>query len=411
MPMTKTGIDFFTIRKLFPMIHRRVHSKPLVYLDSVATTFKPQSVINTITTFYKTGYATVHRAIYNTAVLATENYEATRHKACSFLNAKSENEIIFVKGTTEAINLVAHSFTDAFITAGDSIIISEMEHHSNIVPWQLAAKRKGAVLKVIPVLENGELDFQAFLKLLDNKTKMVAVTHVSNVLGTINPLKKIIEAAHAHGAKVFVDGAQAVSHHTIDVQDLDCDFYAFSGHKMYGPTGIGVLYGKEELLDKMPPYQTGGDMVDTVTFENTTFDRVPQKFEAGTPMIAGVMAMAAVFDFLHETGIDRIQAWENELFDALWAGLSRIPKVKILGQKENRNPLVTFTVDGVHPLDLATLLDLQGIAVRSGHLCAQPLLRRYGLTSACRASIGMYNTKDEIHFFIDKLEEVVSGLV
>lgn len=407
--MSKTE-EFDTIRKLFPMVQRRVHSKPLVYLDNAATTFKPQSVINTLTTFYKSGYGTVHRAIYSTAVLATEAYEGTRKKARSFINAKSEDEIVFVKGTTEAINLVAFSFGQAFIQPGDSIIISEMEHHSNIVPWQVCAETRKAELKIIPFLDDGSLDLEAFYKLLDDKTKIVALTHVSNVLGTIIPLQEIIQAAHAKGAKVLVDGAQAVAHMAVDVQALDCDFYVFSSHKMYGPTGVGILYGKLDLLNAMPPYQTGGDMIDEVTLTKSTFSKAPQKFEAGTPIIASVIGLGAAFDFIHEIGLDDITEWENELLDDMWRGLSAVPHVQILGKRDNRSSLITFAVDGVHSMDLATLLDLQGIAIRSGHLCAQPTLRHYGLTSASRVSLAFYNTKDEIQFFCEKLDGAIKEL-
>jgi cysteine desulfurase / selenocysteine lyase len=408
--MNSRAQEFDAIRKLFPMVHRRVHSKPFVYLDNAATTLKPQSVINTLTTFYKSGYGTVHRAIYNTAILATEAFELTRKKAQHFLNAADVSEIIFVKGATEAINLVAYSFGEAFINPGDSIIISEAEHHSNIIPWQECAKRHQAKLLVIPVLDDGTLDFDAFLKLLDNKTKIVAITHVSNTLGLINPIEKIVEAAHSYGARVLVDGAQAVCHMQVDVQALGCDFYLFSSHKMYGPTGLGILYGKKELLEEMPPYQTGGDMIEEVTFERTTFTGLPQKFEAGTPNISAVIGLGAAFDFLHEIGLEKIALWEQELLKELWRELQHVPEIEILGGAENRISLVTFTIKGVHPLDLATLLDLHAIAIRSGHLCAQPTLRRFGKTSANRASLSMYNTKEEIAFFVEKLCHAIEEL-
>lgn len=402
--------EFDAIRKLFPMVQRRVHSKPLVYLDNAATTLKPMSVINTLTTFYKSGYGTVHRAIYSTAVLATEAYEATRKKAKQFLNAASEDEIVFVKGTTDAINLIAYSFGRAFIQPGDSIIISEMEHHSNIVPWQVCARENRAELKVIPFLDDGTLDLEAYYKLLDEKTKIVAVTHVSNALGSINPIDEIVKAAHAKGAKVLVDGAQSAAHIPVDVQALDCDFFVFSGHKMYGPTGVGILYGKMDLLDAMPPYQTGGDMVEEVAFTHTTYASGPQKFEAGTPIISGVIGLGAAFDFLNEIGLSEIAEWEHELLDDLWSQLVSIPHVQILGKRDGRSALITFTVDGVHPMDLATLLDLQGIAIRSGHLCAQPALRHYGKTSANRASLAMYNSKDELSIFCEKLDSAIKEL-
>jgi cysteine desulfurase/selenocysteine lyase len=397
-------------RQDFPMLKRTVHGKPLVYLDSAATTLKPKAVIDAISNFYSDHYGTVHRAVYELAGEATANYNAVRTKVQHFLNAKSSDEIIFTKGTTEAINLVAFSFGEAHIEPGDEILISAMEHHSNIVPWQLLAERKKAHLKIIPLLQNGELDLEAYEKLLSSRTKLVSIAHISNVLGIVNPLKTIIKAAHQKGAKVFVDGAQSAPHLKIDVQDLDCDFFAFSGHKIYGPTGIGVLYGKKELLDQMPPYQGGGDMIQTVTFEKTTFQPSPLKFEAGTPMIAQVIGLGAALDYIQSYGLDKIHAYETALMKHALKKLTQIEGIRILGPIENRTSLITFNIEGVHPLDAATLLDLQGIAVRSGHLCAQPLLQHFGCSTALRLSLASYNTMEEIDFFCQSLESAVSAM-
>ena len=394
----------------FPMLKRTVHGKPLVYLDSAATTLKPQSVIDAISNFYSDHYGTVHRAVYELAGESTANYNAVRTKAQHFLHAKSSEEIVFTKGTTEAINLVAFSFGEAFIQPGDEILISAMEHHSNIVPWQLLCERKKAHLKVIPLRENGELDLEAYAKLLSSRTKLVSIAHISNVLGIINPLKVIIKAAHQKGAKVFVDGAQSAPHLKIDVQDLDCDFFAFSGHKIYGPTGIGILYGKKELLDQMPPYQGGGDMIQTVTFEKTTFQPSPLRFEAGTPMIAEVIGLGAALDYVQSHGLNQIHAYESALMKHALEKLTQIEGIRILGPLENRSSLIAFNIEGVHPLDAATLLDLQGIAVRSGHLCAQPLLHHFGCSSALRLSFASYNTIEEIDFFCQSLENATSAI-
>jgi len=391
----------------FPMLKQMVHERPLVYLDSAATTLKPQSVIDAISGFYSENYGTVHRAVYQLAGRSTANYDAVRSQVQRFLHAKSPEEIVFTKGTTEAINLVAFSFGQAFIQPGDEILISAMEHHSNIVPWQLLCERKKAHLKIIPLRENGELDLQAYEKLLSSRTKLVAIAHISNVLGIVNPLKAIIDAAHRKGVKVFVDGAQSAPHLKIDVQALDCDFFAFSGHKIYGPTGIGILYGKQELLEQMPPYQGGGDMIQTVNFEKTTFQPPPLRFEAGTPMIAEVIGLGAALTYIQSHGLDQIHAYESSLMKHALQKLTQIKGIRILGSLENRTSLITFTIEGIHPLDAATLLDLQGIAVRSGHLCAQPLLHHFGCTEALRISFASYNTLEEIDFFCQSLENVV----
>lgn len=398
------------VRLEFPMLGQVVHDHPLVYLDSAATSQKPQCVIDAISNFYQKSYGTVHRAVYSTAIAASEAYQASRKTVQQFLNAKSEDEIIFTRGTTDAINLVASSFGKAFIHEGDEILITEMEHHSNIVPWQMCAEERKARLVVVPFLDSGELDFDAFLQLLSDRTKIVAITHLSNVLGTINPIDAIISAARKVGAKVLVDGAQSAPHMPVDVQKLDADFFVFSGHKAVGPTGIGVLYGKHEVLNQMPPYQGGGDMIETVTFAKTTYNTLPLKFEAGTPMIAEVIGLGEALRFLMKLGMESIMLYEKKLLDVLWQELSAIEHVQILGNNPNRGSLITFAVDGVHPLDLATLLDLQGIAIRSGHMCAQPIMRHYGLTGASRASLAFYNTEQEIHQFATALKKVIGHL-
>jgi cysteine desulfurase/selenocysteine lyase len=408
--MSDLESDFLAIRKRFPLLHRRVHNHPLIYLDSAATAQKPASVISTITDFYKNGYATVHRAVYSTSLEASEVYEEVRRKVASFLNASAFEEIVFTKGATDAINLIATSFGKAFIDPKDTIILTEMEHHSNIVPWQLCAEARGATIKVIPFRDDGQLDLEVYKRYLKEGAKIVAVAHISNTLGIINPIKEIIDLAHAHGAKVLVDGAQSAPHMPIDVQSLDCDFFVFSGHKTFGPTGIGILYGKRQLLDALPPYQGGGDMIETVTFEKTTYNSLPLKFEAGTPPIAEVIGLGAALDFLQEVGMSRIQEWEEQLVDTLWKAIHAIDGVKILGGKANRSAMISFTIEGVHPLDVATLLDLQGVAIRSGHLCAQPVMRHFGIEGALRASLALYNTKDEIHNFAKALTLVLSQL-
>lgn len=397
-------------RSDFPMLQKKVHGKPLVYLDSAATSLKPQAVINAISQFYSDHYGTVHRAVYALAEASTSRYDAVRRQVQQFLNAASAEEIVFTKGTTEAINLVAASFGQAFIEPGDEILISAMEHHSNIVPWQLLCERSKAHLKIIPLLENGHLDLEAYEKLLSSKTKLVSIVHISNVLGIVNPLKQLIKAAHKKGAKVFVDGAQSAPHLKIDVQDLDCDFFAFSGHKIYGPTGIGILYGKKELLNQMPPYQGGGDMIQTVTFEKTTFQPSPLRFEAGTPMIAEVIGLGAALDYIQSYGLERIHAYETRLVNYAFKKLSNIEGVRLLGPSEGRSSLITFTLEGMHPLDAATLLDLQGIALRSGHLCAQPLLQQFGCTTALRISFAPYNTIEEIDYFCQSLTKVTQQM-
>ncbi len=403
-------VDFSKLREDFPLLKTKMHGKPLVYLDSAATAQKPNCVIDAITDFYQNHYGTVHRAIYELSSFATHKYEETRAKVAKFLNAKKNEEIIFTRGTTESINMVAYSFGKAFINKGDEILISEMEHHSNIVPWQMLCEDRGAVLKVIPMNDLGEINLENYALLLNAKTKLVAITHVSNALGTVNPIKEMIQMAHQMGAKFLVDGAQSAPHMKIDVQDLDADFFVFSGHKLYGPTGIGILYGKEELLNAMPPYQGGGDMIEKVTFEKTTYNTLPLKFEAGTPLIAEVMGLNAAIDYINNIGIEAIYAHEHDLLVHATSRMEEISEVQILGQAANKGAILTFVADGIHSLDIATLLDLQGIAIRSGHLCTQPVMRHFGITSTARASFALYNSKDEIDFFIQALKTSIQQL-
>lgn len=401
---------FVKHRQDFPMLKKMMHGHPLIYFDSAATAQKPQVVIDTITDFYTNHYGTVHRAIYEIALYATTEYQAARSKIQAFLNASEPEEIVFTRGTTDAINLVAHSFRRAFLKPGDEIIISAMEHHSNIVPWQFACEESGAILKVIPINDLGELQMDSFKQLLSNKTKLVAVCHMSNALGTINPIKEIAALAHAAGAKILVDGAQGAPHMPVDVRDLDVDFYAFSGHKAYGPTGIGVLYGKRELLEQMPPCQGGGDMIKTVSFEKTTYNDIPLKFEAGTPMIAEVIALGAAIDYLSAIGMEAIQAYEHELLVYATEKIKSIPGLRIVGNAKNKGAILSFSVEGVHPLDIGTMLDLRGIAIRTGHHCAQPVSNRYDVSSTARASFAFYNSPAEVDHFIEMLKEVLDLL-
>ena len=401
---------FAKIRNDFPMLQKVVNDHPFVYLDSAATAQKPDCVIDSITNFYRDQYGTVHRAVYSTAAWASEAYQKVRERIAKFLNASIADEIIFTRGTTSAINLAVSSFGKAFIKKGDEVLITEMEHHSNIVPWQIMADALGAKLQVVPFLDNGELDMEAFKKLLSHKTKLVGVAHVSNALGTINPVKEIIKLAHAVGAKVLVDAAQSVPHMPVDVQDLDCDFLAFSGHKLVGPTGVGVLFGKLDLLNSIPPFEGGGDMIETVTFPKTTYNVPPLKFEAGTPMIAEVIALGAAIDYVSSIGLTDIFSWEHHLLSYLQPRMEEIQGLKVLGKAKNKSGIVTFSIDGIHPLDIATMLDLRGIAVRSGHLCAQPVMRHYGITASARASLGFYNNIQDLDRFLEALKQVVTIL-
>lgn len=394
----------------FPVLKKTMHGKPLVYLDSAATAQKPVSVIEAIQNFYNHHYGTVHRAVYGLAVEATERFQKVRILSQKFLNAAKDSEIIFTKGTTESINLVASSFGKAFIKPKDEILITEMEHHSNIVPWQLLCQERGAVLKVVPFNDLGVLDLEAYQALLSSRTKLFACTHISNTLGTVNPIKKLIKIAHAAGASVLIDGAQAAPQRPIDIQDLDADFYVFSGHKAYGPTGIGVLYGKEALLESMPPYQGGGDMIESVTFEKTTYNVLPMKFEAGTPLIAEVMGLGAALEYLENVKRANIHQWEQELLDYALNLLKEIPEVHFIGEAPEKGGIISFIIPGVHPLDIGTLLDLKGIAIRTGHLCAQPVMRHFGVTSVARISFGLYTSKEDIDIFAKGLKEVIGQL-
>ena len=390
------AFDVDKIREDFPVLKQRIHGKPLVYLDSAATAQKPFAVIDAIRKFHEVDCANIHRGVHELSQRSTAAYEETRIKAKRFLNARAKNELIFVRGTTEGINLVASSWGRKNVKAGDEIVISTLEHHSNIVPWQMLCEEKGARLRVIPVDDRGELLLEEYEKLLGPRTRMVAVGHVSNALGTINPVRQIVEMAHRAGALALIDGAQAAPHMKIDVQALDADFYAFSGHKVIGPTGIGILFGKARLLNAMPPYQGGGDMIKSVTFEKTIYADLPYKFEAGTPNIAGGIGLGAAFDYLTSIGLDKIAAYEHELLVYGTEALSRIPGLRIIGTAREKAAVLSFVIDGIHPHDIGTVLDRQGIAVRTGHHCAQPVMDRFGVPATTRASLAFYNTFAEI---------------
>jgi cysteine desulfurase/selenocysteine lyase len=401
---------FTELRKQFPILGRTVKNKPLVYFDNAATSQKPQCVIDALSHYYSYYNANIHRGIHTLAEEATLAFEATRVAVQEFLGAASADEIIFTRGTTEAINLVAYTWARENIGTGDEVIVSEMEHHSNIVPWQIICEEKKAVLKVIPVNDNGELNMDVFRALLSNKTKMVAIVHVSNSLGTVNPVEEIISAAHKVGAKVLVDGAQSTVHLDINVQEMNCDFFAFSGHKVYGPTGVGALYGKKELLESMPVFQGGGEMIKEVTFEKTTYNDLPYKYEAGTPNIADTIALKTALDFVKGIGKDKIRAHEEELLAYATEQLQAIPGLTIIGQARNKVSLVSFVVEGVHPQDMGVLLDNMGIAVRTGHHCTQPLMKRFGIPGTVRASFALYNQKEEIDAFIIALNKTIKML-
>jgi cysteine desulfurases, SufS subfamily len=398
------------LRQQFPILNRMVKGKPLVYFDNAATSQKPQVVIDALTHYYTHYNANIHRGIHTLAEEATMAYEATRRTAQEFIGAVSEEEIIFTRGTTEGINLVAYTWGRQNIGTGDEIIISGMEHHSNIVPWQILCEEKSAVLKVIPVDDNGELVMDTYKALLNSKTKLVSVVHVSNSLGTVNQIKEIIEAAHQVGAKVLIDGAQSAVHLDINVHEMDCDFFAFSGHKVYGPTGVGVLYGKKELLESMPVFQGGGEMIKEVTFEKTTYNDLPYKYEAGTPNIADTIALKAALDFIKETGKATIRAHEEELLAYARAQFQAIPGLKIIGNAKEKVSLISFIIKGVHPQDVGVLLDNQGIAVRTGHHCTQPLMARFGIPGTIRASFALYNQKEEIDALITGLHKTIKML-
>ena len=399
-------IDVEKIRKDFPILGREVYGKPLVYLDNAATTQKPQCVIDAITEAYCNENANVHRGIHFLSQQATDMMEAARDKVRQFIGAGSTEEIIFTRGTTESMNLLASSFAQAFLKEGDEVIISGMEHHSNIVPWQIQAAKYGFKLRIIPVTDLGELDMDAFTALITPKTKLVSITHVSNVLGTVNPIAVIISRAHSHGIPVAVDGAQSVPHVSVNIKELGADFYAFSGHKIYGPTGIGVLYGRKELLEQMPPYQGGGEMIKRVTFEKTTYNELPYKFEAGTPDYVGSIALASALDYVQSIGLDAIAQYESELCSYAIGKLLEIPGMRIIGNSGHRSAVISFLVGNIHPSDMGTLLDRLGIAVRTGHHCAEPLMDRYGIPGTVRASFSFYNTKAEVDALVAGIERV-----
>ena len=394
------------IRKDFPILSRTVYNRPLVYLDNAATTQKPRAVVEAMTEEYYSVNANVHRGVHYLSQQATELHEQARGNVQHFINARSEAEIIFTRGTTESLNLVAFSFGEAFLKEGDEVLVSVMEHHSNIVPWQMLRERKGIALKVIPMTDEGEIDLEAYKNLFSPRTRLVCIAHVSNVLGTVNPVKEMTAIAHAHGAKVLVDGAQSVPHRHVDVQDIGCDFLTFSGHKIYGPTGIGVLYGREELLEKMPPYQGGGEMIARVSFEKTTYERLPFKFEAGTPDFVGSHALAVALDYVRGIGQDIIAAHEAGLTRYAMEQMSLIPGMKIYGTAREKDAVISFNVGDIHPLDLGTLLDRLGIAIRTGHHCAQPLMSRCGVESMARASFALYNTRAEVDALVAGIDRV-----
>ncbi|MGH9617820.1 MAG: SufS family cysteine desulfurase [Acidobacteriaceae bacterium] len=406
---TSAALNVNKVRSDFPILGSQMHNQPLVYLDNAATTQKPNAVIEAISHYYASDNANVHRGVHLLSQSATDAYEAARDTVRRFLNAASSSEIIFTRGTTEAINLVVQTYGRTHVGAGDEIVISAMEHHSNIVPWQMLCEEKGARLKIAPISDEGELLLDRFEALLNSQTKIVAIGHVSNALGTVNPIRRIVEMAHRRNIPVLVDGAQAVPHAVVDVRALDCDFYAFSGHKVYGPTGIGVLYGKRELLDAMPPYQGGGDMIRSVTFEKTLYNQLPYKFEAGTPHIAGAIGLAAALNYVNELGLDNIAAHEHDLLVYGTKSLKSVPGLRLIGTAKEKAGVISFVMDGIHPHDIGTVLDRHGIAIRTGHHCAQPLMQRLGIPATARASFAVYNTISEIDALvagIDKLKEV-----
>jgi cysteine desulfurase/selenocysteine lyase len=398
--------DVERIRKDFPILHQEVHGKPLVYLDNAATAQKPQAVIDALASYYATDNANVHRGVHRLSERATEAYEGARARIQRFLNAAQTREIIFVRGATEGINLVAQTYGRRAVGPGDEIVITALEHHSNIVPWQMLCEEKGAVLRVVPIDDAGEVDVAAYERLLDERTRVVAIAHVSNALGTIVPVKPMIDAAHRRGIPVLVDGAQAVPHLRVDVQTLDCDFYTFSGHKTYGPTGIGVLYGKTALLEQMPPFQGGGDMIKSVSFEKTVYNDLPYKFEAGTPHIAGAIGLGVALEYLEGLELDHVAAYEHELLAHGTERLARIPGLRLIGTAREKAGVLSFVVDGIHPHDVGTILDREGIAVRTGHHCAMPVMTRFEIAATTRASLAFYNTHEEIDALADALGRV-----
>ena len=404
---TPGAFDVEKVRKDFPILGRRIYDRPLVYLDNAATSQKPQVVIDAIERYYASENSNIHRGVHFLSQRATCAYEGARSKVRAFLNASEDREVLFTHGTTEGINLVAQTYGRRQVREGDEILISAMEHHSNIVPWQMLCEEKGAVLRVIPINDDGELLLDAYEKLLNKRTKLVSVVQVSNALGTVNPIQQIIKMAHRWNVPVLVDGAQAVPHLKVDVQDLDCDFYAFSGHKLYGPTGIGILYGKIGLLEAMPPYQGGGDMILSVTFEKTTYNELPYKFEAGTPHIAGGIGLGVAIDYVNEVGLEAIAAYEHELLTCATDALRRIPGVRLIGTAREKASVLSFTLDGIHPHDIGTILDREGIAIRTGHHCAQPVMQRFGVPATARASLAFYNTREDVDALVRGLHKVI----
>lgn len=399
------------IRQQFPILDSKVYDKPLVYFDNAATTQKPLRVIDALNRYYTTMNSNIHRGAHYLAAKATEEYEQVRRMVQHFINARHHYEIVFTRGTTESINLVASTFGQRFLHEGDEIIVSEMEHHSNIVPWQLACERAGASLKVIPFSEDGVLDMGAYEQLFSERTRLVAVNHVSNTLGTINPVKDIIQTAHQHNVPILIDGAQSISHIKVDVQDLDCDFYCFSGHKMYGPMGVGVMYGKEEMLNQLPPYQGGGEMIKDVTFSKTTYNELPFKFEAGTPAVGDVLGLGESIGFMQEVGVEEISRVEEELLQYATAKMSQIEGMRFIGQAPRKTSVISFLIGNAHPYDVGTLLDKLGVAVRTGHHCTQPIMDHYGIPGTVRASFAAYNTKEEVDIFVAALNRIAPMLM
>jgi len=402
-------LSFAKVRNDFPILEKQIHGKPLIYFDTAATAQKPRQVLDALSNYYQNEYGTVHRAIYQLAAESTKTYNGVREKVARFIGVSSPDEIVFTKGTTDAINLVALSY-GSLLSEGDEIIISEMEHHSNMVPWQLLCERKKCILRIIPVNDDAELDLSVYKELLSPKTKIVSIAHISNATGTINPIQEITYLAHSVGAKVVIDAAQSIAHLPLNVQDLDIDFLAFSSHKAFGPTGIGVLYGKKSLLEQMPPIQGGGDMIERVTLTNTTFQAPPLRFEAGTPPIAQAVGLGAALDYLSALGLDVIADWEHALLLHATEKLEQIPGLRIIGTAAQKSSIISFIVEGVHTLDIATLLDLEGIAIRSGHHCCQPLMDRFGIPGTCRISFAPFNTLDEINFFVESLQKTLKLL-
>jgi cysteine desulfurase / selenocysteine lyase len=405
-PFAAPAFDVERIRQDFPMLRQTVRGKRLVYLDNAATSQKPQAVIDAVTRFYTSENANIHRGVHYLSERATTAYDQAREKVARFINARSSHEVIFTRGTTEGINLVAQSYGRTFLKPGDEILITGMEHHSNIVPWQLVCEQTGAVLRAARINDSGELDLDSFTELLNDRTRLVALVHVSNALGTINPVKRLIELAHAREIPILLDAAQSAPHLALDVQDLDCDFLAFSGHKVLGPTGVGVLYGKESLLERMPPYQGGGDMIATVTLERSTWAPLPAKFEAGTPMIAQVIGLGTAVDYLQEVGLDAITSWEQQLLSYATERLAGIEGIRFIGTAKDKASVLGFTLDGVHPHDIGTWLDDAGVAIRAGHHCAQPVMRHFGVPATARASFAFYNTREEADILADSLVRV-----